>query len=222
MQRILDIVLSGAALLLLSPVLLMIIFILRFSGEGEIFYKQNRVGKGGQRFGVFKFATMMKNSENMGTGTITVKNDPRVLPFGRVLRKTKVNELPQLLNIFLGDMSVVGPRPQEERCFNAFPERSQEEIIKVRPGLSGIGSIVFRDEEELMHAATDKDHFYDSIVMPYKGLLEEWYVANYGLPSYFFIIFATVWVVLFPTSSIIWRLFPELPKPPDELSVSLN
>ena len=217
MQRLLDIVFSGLALLVLSPLLVPIAIALRLTGEGEVFFIQQRVGRGGQPFGLYKFATMLKNSPNLGTGTVTVKNDPRVLPLGRFLRKTKINELPQLLNIFKGDMSIIGPRPQTQRCFDAFPARSQAEIIKVRPGLSGIGSIVFRDEEELMHASKEPERFYDQVIMPYKGALEEWYVAHQGLWTYLAAIFVTAWVVLFPESRLAWRAFPQLPAVPAEL-----
>lgn len=217
MQRLLDVVFSGLALLVLSPLLVPIALILRLTGEGEVFFIQQRVGRGGGMFGLYKFATMLKDSPNLGTGTVTVKDDPRVLPMGRFLRRTKINELPQLLNIFRGDMSIVGPRPQTQRCFDAFPARSQAEIIKVRPGLSGIGSIVFRDEEELMHAAKDPERFYDDVIMPYKGQLEEWYVANQGLWTYLCCIVLTAWVVLVPTSTVFWRVFKDLPLPPPEL-----
>lgn len=217
MQRLLDIVFSGLALLVLSPLLIPIALALRFSGEGEIFYVQQRIGRGGRMFGLYKFATMLKDSPNLGTGTVTVKHDPRVLPMGRFLRKTKLNELPQLLNIFKGDMSVIGPRPQTRRCFDAFPASSQAEIIKVRPGLSGVGSIVFRDEEELMHASADPERFYDDVIMPYKGQLEEWYVANQGLGTYLRCIGLTAWVVLVPGSNVVWRMLPSLPEPPRAL-----
>lgn len=221
MQRLLDILLSGLALLVLSPLLLPIMLALRLSGEGEVFYVQQRVGRGGRPFGLYKFATMLKNSPNIGTGTVTVKDDPRVLPLGRFLRKTKINELPQLLNIFRGDMSLVGPRPQTQRCFDAFPPASQAQIIKVRPGLSGIGSIVFRDEEELMHASAEPERFYDDVIMPYKGRLEEWYVSHQGVWTYFSCIFATGWVVVFPKSRLVWRLFAGLPAPPAALAASV-
>ena len=214
MQRSLDILLSGLALLVLSPLLVPVAIALRLTGEGEVFFIQQRVGRGGQPFGLYKFATMLKDSPNIGTGTVTVKGDPRVLPLGRLLRKTKINELPQLLNILKGDMSIIGPRPQTRRCFDAFPARSQAEIIKVRPGLSGIGSIVFRDEEELMHASAEPERFYDEVIMPYQGALEEWYVAHRGLWTSLAAIFATAWVVLFPKSDIVWKLFPGLPSPP--------
>ncbi len=222
MQRILDIFFSGLALIVLAPLLVPIVILLRFTGEGEIFYVQQRIGRGGKMFGLLKFATMLKNSPNLGTGTVTLKNDPRVLPMGGFLRKTKINELPQLLNILKGDMSIVGPRPQTQRCFDAFPKASQVEIMKVRPGLSGIGSIFFRDEEDLMHSARDPNRFYDEVIMPYKGALEEWYVRNTSLRTYLMVIFVTAWVVVFPASRIAWRLFSGLPTPPLVLSERLS
>lgn len=218
MQRIFDIIFSGIALVILSPLLLPLMFILSVTGEGEIFFPQSRVGSGGKRFKLYKFATMLKDSPNMGTGTITIKNDPRVLPIGRFLRKTKINELPQLINIFIGDMSIIGPRPQTQRCFDAFPLSSQNEIIKVRPGLSGIGSIIFRDEEDMIYANDDPDKFYDEIVMPYKGSLEDWYVSHQNITSYLSLIGLTIWVMLGFSSGLAWKLFKDLPRPPQELN----
>lgn len=221
MQRFLDILLSGLALVVLAPLLLPIMLVLRVTGEGEVFYVQQRIGRGGKPFGLYKFATMLKNSPSLGTGTVTVKGDPRVLPVGRFLRKTKINELPQLLNIFKGDMSIIGPRPQTRRCFDAFPVRSQAEIIKVRPGLSGIGSIVFRDEEELMHASQEPERFYDEVIMPYKGALEEWYVANRTFRVDALCILITLWVVISPKTRVAWRAFRGLPEPPADLIASV-
>ena len=222
MQRLFDIVLSGLALLVLSPLLLPIAILLRLTGEGEVFFLQSRVGKGGKAFQLYKFATMLKASPNMGTGTVTVKNDPRILPMGHFLRKTKINELPQLLNILNGDMSVVGPRPQTQRCFDAFLPASQKAIMQVRPGLSGIGSIIFRDEENLLHGQADSVRFYDEVIAPYKGALEEWYVVNQGLRTYLLCIGVTAWVVLNPESNLAWRVFGSLPRPPDELAAALH
>ncbi len=218
MQRIFDIFFSGIALLVFTPLLVPIAIALKFSGEGEIFYAQQRVGRSGKMFALLKFATMLKDSPNLGTGTVTVKNDPRVLPLGNFLRKTKINELPQLLNIFFGDMSVVGPRPQTLRCFEAFNADVKEQIIKVRPGLSGIGSIIFRDEESLLHNASDPVAYYDSIIAPYKGEVEKWYINNQSLTNYFLLIFMTLWVVIFSKSQIAWKVFSDLPKPPTEFT----
>jgi len=192
--------------------------ILKFTGEGEIFYLQDRVGKNGKIFKLIKFATMLKDSPNMGTGTVTVKDDPRILPFGRFLRKTKINELPQLINILKGDMSVIGPRPQTPRCFAAFDKTSQEAIKKVQPGLSGIGSVVFRNEEEILDEATgDRLKYYDEVIAPYKGKLEEWFVEHRNLYTYFMLIFLTIWVVLFPQSRLHYKVFKDLPPKPKEL-----
>ena len=217
MQRLFDIIFSCIALVLLLPLFLPLMFILRLTGEGEIFFLQNRVGRKGRHFKLYKFATMLKDSPNIGTGTVTIKNDPRVLTVGRFLRKTKVNELPQLINIFNGDMSLIGPRPQTQRCFDAFPLSSQNEIIKVRPGLSGMGSIIFRNEEDMMNANNDPDKFYDEIVMPYKGSLENWYVSHQNIVSYFSLIGLTIWVGLGFSSCLVWKLFKDLPSPPKEL-----
>lgn len=218
MQRILDIALALAALVVLAPLLLLVAAVLRCTGEGEVFYVQPRVGRGGTPFGLFKFATMLKASPSLGTGTITLKDDPRVLPVGRVLRKTKINELPQLLNVLRGEMSIVGPRPQTPRCFGAFPARSRECIVRVRPGLTGVGSLVFRDEESLMHAAGDPDGFYDNVIMPYKGELEEWYVQNASLRVYAKVVVLTAWVVAGGSRTMIGRWLPGLPAPPDVLA----
>jgi lipopolysaccharide/colanic/teichoic acid biosynthesis glycosyltransferase len=218
MQRFFDIIFVGLAIIFLSPLLIPIMLILRFSGEGEIFFGQQRVGKDAKSFMLLKFATMLKDSQHMGTGTVTIKNDPRVLPVGHFLRKTKINELPQLLNILKGDMSIIGPRPQTQRCFDAFPEDAQQDIIKVRPGLSGVGSIVFRGEEEMVDNAGDADRFYDQVIMPYKGKLEQWYVCNQTLRHYFLLILLTVWVVIFPDSRLFWKVFTDIPQPPPALS----
>ena len=222
MERFFDILFSGLALLLLSPLLVPIVIILKGSGEGEVFFLQERIGKEGEFFKLFKFATMLKNSPNLGTGTVTMRGDPRVLPVGKFLRKTKINELPQLLNIFFGDMSVIGPRPLTAQTFSSYSDSTQAVIKRVRPGLSGVGSIIFRGEEDIMHGATASVDFYDNIIAPYKGSLEEWFVSNKGLYIYFMAIFITVWAVLFPKTSIAWRVFKGLPDPPEDLKVSLN
>ena len=215
MQRILDIILSGIALIVLSPLLIPLICILRITGEGEIFFLQDRVGFGGKRFKLYKFATMVKNSPNIGTGTVTIKNDPRILPLGGILRKTKINELPQLINIFNGDMSVIGPRPQTKRCFDAFSDSAQKDIMNVRPGLSGIGSVIFRNEENMMHANADPDLLYDTVIMPYKGKLESWYAKNSSVLNYILLIALTVYVILFRSTRFIFWCYPSLPRPPE-------
>lgn len=220
--RVVDFLLSAIFISWVLPLWLIVIPILYFTGEGEVFYRQPRVGRGGKLFNILKFATMLKNSPNIGTGELTVHNDPRVLPIGRFLRKSKINELPQLINVLVGDMSIVGPRPQTPRCFSAFPKSVQDEITKIRPGLSGIGSIIFRGEEKMMRNAPDPVAFYDQVIMPYKGRIEQWYVENRTLKNYSLVILATIWVILFPNSRIAWTWFKGLPIPPEDLAPHLN
>ena len=217
MKRFLDVVLSFLALVVLAPFLLPVVVILRFTGEGEIFYIQERAGRGGESFGLYKFATMLKNSPNSGAGEITVRGDPRVLPFGQFLRKTKLNELPQLWNIFIGDMSVVGPRPMVLNTYAHYPEEAREKLNTIRPGLTGIGSIVFRDEERYLSERDEPMEFYREHIIPYKSDLELWFVENNTLWLYIKIIVVTAWVVVFPSSTIVDKAFVGIPGLPDSL-----
>ncbi len=217
MKRFLDVVLSFLALVVLAPFLLPVGVILRFTGEGEVFYIQERAGRGGNSFGLYKFATMLKNSPNIGAGEITVRGDPRVLPFGQFLRKTKLNELPQLWNIFIGDMSVVGPRPMVLNTYAHYPESARQKLNTIRPGLTGIGSIVFRDEERYLADRDEPMEFYREHIIPYKSDLELWFVEKNTLWVYIKIIVVTAWVVVFPSSNIVDKAFDGIPPVPDSL-----
>jgi len=220
--RFFDIFFSVLALIVLSPLLVPVVIILKFTGEGEIFYLQDRVGKDEKLFKVIKFATMLKDSPNIGTGDVSVKDDPRVLPFGKFLRKTKINELPQLINILKGDMSVIGPRPLTKRNYELYNNRIKNQIKKVKPGLSGIGSVVFRDEENILDDPNiDRLKFYDDVIAPYKGELEEWYVKHQNLYTYFMFICLTAWTVIKPDTKLHFKVFKDLPKPPKELEGKL-
>ena len=213
-KRLLDVFVSLVALTLLLPVFIPIIIILRFTAEGEIFYFQERIGLNNSRFQIWKFATMLKNSMNMGTGSITLQNDFRVTPIGKFLRKTKINELPQIINILKGDISLVGPRPLVTKTFSAYTEEIQSKIYNVKPGLTGIGSIVFRDEESLISAVKDEDphEFYKRVIAPYKGELEMWYQKHNSFFLDLQLIFMTALVVLVPTSKLYEKWFKDLPK----------
>lgn len=215
--RYLDILFSLAALLVFSPLLMLLSIALRFSGEGEVFYRQVRIGKGGHEFYLLKFATMMKNSPAMGSGELTLQNDPRVLPLGQILRKTKLNELPQLLNILMGDLSLIGPRPQTRRYYDCYAAVDRAWIDTIRPGLSGVGSILFRDEETLLTKVTDPISFDDQVVTPYKGQVERWFAENQSVSLYFELIFTTVLVVLMPSYGFNQRLLRRVPAPPTAL-----
>ena len=218
MQRLFDLVISGLSILVLSPLLLPIILLLRITGEGEVFFSQERMGKGGSLFSLHKFATMLKDSPNIGSGTLTVQNDPRILPLGNFLRKTKINELPQLFNVFKGDMSIVGPRPQSSRNFSAFSEDVQKNIILVSPGLTGLGSIFFSNEEAMLTSAVNHDEFYDAVIMPYKGQLETWYVDHATILIDLKIIYVTALKIIFPKLGLnLSKFFDGMPNPPKEL-----
>ena len=212
-KRIFDLLLSSIVIIVLSPLLIPIIIGLKLTGEGYIFYYQKRVGYRNKYFNIIKFATMLKNSPNIGTGLITLRNDPRVTPMGGFLRKTKINELPQVFNVLMGDMSIVGPRPLVDKTFNAYPEEIRYQVYNCKPGITGIGSVVFRDEEELMSATTlPPQEFYQLVVAPYKGELELWYQQHRSLWVDLVIIFLTVWVVAFPKSQLMFKVFKDLPK----------
>lgn len=217
MQRFFDILFSSLALIVLSPLLVPVALLLLFTGEGEVFYIQKRIGRHGKPFGLFKFATMLKDSPRLGNGDITIKNDPRVLPAGRFLRKTKINELPQLINIFKGDMSIVGPRPMIPKTFEQYGEDGKF-ISQVRPGLTGVGSIIFRDEERFLATQSDPATFYFNVINPHKAKLELWYLENQSLRLYFMIIFLTAWVVLFPDSKLHDKWLKGIPQMPDQLA----
>lgn len=213
-KRLLDIIVSIIALTLLLPLFIPIIILLRITAEGEVFYFQERIGLKNSRFQIWKFATMLKNSMNMGTGSITLQNDFRVTPIGKFLRKTKINELPQIINILKGDISLVGPRPLVTKTFSAYTEEIQSSIYNVKPGLTGIGSIVFRDEESLISAIKDEDphEFYKRVIAPYKGQLEMWYQKNKSFFLDLQLIFMTAWVILLPESRLYEKWFKDLPK----------
>ena len=215
-KRMCDVVLSGVGILVLSPLLLPVMIVLKCTGEHYVFYGQTRIGRGNTHFKIWKFATMLLNSPNMSGGLHTTKGDPRVLPFGKFLRKTKINEIPQIFNIFLGDMSVVGPRPLVDKTFEPYPPEVKARVYSVRPGLTGIGSVVFRDEESIItNSPLPPEECYAKVIAPYKGQLELWYLDHYGFWTDFKLIFATAWVVLFPQSRIVGKWFKGLPKSKD-------
>jgi lipopolysaccharide/colanic/teichoic acid biosynthesis glycosyltransferase len=215
-KRLFDISIAGLALLVLAPLLIPIMIGLKLTGEGYIWYKQERIGFRNKPFLIWKFATMLKNSPNMSGGVLTTKKDPRITPMGGFLRDNKINELPQLINIFKGDMSIVGPRPVMQVSFNVYSKDVQKVIYNVKPGLTGIGSIIFRDEEELITVVKNRDEdiwdFYSNKIYPFKGKLEHWYQANESLKTDMKIIIITVLVIVNQESDIVYRWFKDLPK----------
>lgn len=212
-KRIIDLLIASIALIVLSPILLLTVLILLFTGEHEVFYFQKRIGYQNKPFNIWKFSTMIKDSPNLGSGEITLRNDPRVTGFGKILRMTKINELPQIMNVFKGEMSIVGPRPLMEVSFKLYSTEVQRIIYNLKPGITGIGSVIFRDEEKLLSAAIDHRAMYASIY-PYKGDLEIWYQQHACTYTDFMIIFLTAWSILFPHNKLVNNLFRDLPARP--------
>jgi len=221
LKRIFDLLVSGTILLFLALPLSVVILILKLTGEREAFYFQDRVGYLGKIFKVTKFVTMLKNSPNMGTQDITLRNDPRVLPVGKFLRKTKLNEVPQFWDVFVGKLSLVGWRPLMPQGFADYPKTVQEKIVHVKPGLTGIGSIVFRDEESIITKSQtmgrDLRTCYREDIMPFKGALECWYADNHSFWVDVKILVATAVAVLRPGWKGYRNWFRGLPNPESAL-----
>lgn len=215
-KRFFDITLSLIAIIILLPVWIPICIILLLTGEHEVFYFQKRIGYKNRPFYIWKHATMLKASEQMKGGLHTTRNDPRVLPFGNFLRKTKINELPQLINIFKGEMSIVGPRPLVDKTFDPYPEHVKATIYNIKPGLTGIGSIIFRDEEKLLsETSLPPQEFYAKSILPHKGELELWYQKNISFNTDFILVFLTAWVIVVPHSELVYKIYKDLPPKPD-------
>jgi lipopolysaccharide/colanic/teichoic acid biosynthesis glycosyltransferase len=212
-KRLIDFILALIATTVLLPILIPVVIGLLATGEHYVFYFQERIGFKNKKFFIWKFATMLKNSPNMTGGLHTTRRDPRILPMGGFLRKTKLNELPQLINILKGDMSVIGPRPLVDKTFAPYPDHVKAQIYNSKPGLSGIGSIIFRDEEKLLtETSMDKSEYYAQFISPYKGELELWYQKHLSFKTDILLIFLTVWVILSPESQLPFKVFKDLPK----------
>ncbi len=200
------------------PFVIPIIIALKLSGEGHIWYFQERVGYKNSSFYIWKFATMLKDSPNIGAGKFTLMNDPRVTTVGKFLRKSKINEIPQLINVLLGNMSLVGPRPQIKAYFDLYPKNMQAHIYNSIPGMTGIGSIVFRNEEKILSKSDlPIKEFHARYITPYKGELELWYNQNKSFWTDTKILILTIWKVFLPDSQILYHWFPCLPEKPEGL-----
>lgn len=218
-KQLIDTLLALIALVVLSPLLIPVCIGLLFTGEHYVFYFQRRIGYKNKYFEIWKFATMLKASPNLGTGLYTTTNDPRILPMGGFLRHAKINELPQLINILIGDMSIVGPRPLVDKTFAPYPEHVKAVIYNIKPGLTGIGSIVFRNEAQLLsEAKIPLDEFYRKNISPYKGELELWYQRHLSFYTDLKIIFLTSFALIAPQNNLVYKIFKDLPERPKELS----
>jgi lipopolysaccharide/colanic/teichoic acid biosynthesis glycosyltransferase len=178
-KRIFDIALSCVGLLLLFPVLLVVALLIKLDSRGPVFFKQERIGKGFQPFLIYKFRTMVRDAPRLG-GTITFGADPRITRIGMVLRKTKIDELPQLINVLRGEMSFVGPRPEVRQYVELF-RRDYEEILTVPPGITDLASLKFRDESEILGCLENPEEEYAKRLLPEKIKLAKEYINRSSL-----------------------------------------
>lgn len=217
-KRILDFAIALSILILISPILLLLIIALRIQDDGEVFYLQQRVGANGNIFNLIKFATMLKDSPNIGYGTITSKNDPRITKTGRILRKTKLNEIPQLFNIVMGEMSLIGPRPLIKSTYIRYSDEYKTDTRGLKPGLSGMGSLLYRNEEQDLQKFNNKElaqNHYRTKIIPTKQKIELYYNKHISLMTDMLIIVLTIFAVAFPkniesTTNILFRFHPKL------------
>lgn len=189
-KRIFDFVLSLAGLIILSPFFIVISILIRKDGKGSIFFKQKRVGKNSKEFLIYKFRTMVPDAERLGT-QITIGKDNRITRVGAFLRKYKLDELPQLINVLVGEMSLVGPRPEVPRYVNMYSEE-QRKVLLVRPGITDLASIRYKDENDLLGNVEDPEQFYINTIMPDKLKLNLEYIEKSNIFLDLFIILKTI------------------------------
>lgn len=175
MKRLLDIVLSLAAILLSCPLLLTVVAMIRLEGGGPVLFRQERVGLRGRSFHILKFRTMRPDGQGLG---ITVAGDDRITPLGRRLRSSKLDELPQLFNVLKGEMSLVGPRPELPAYVALWAADDRARVLSVRPGITDFASLIFRQEESLLAAQPDPEDYYRRILVPQKLRLARYYVRT--------------------------------------------
>lgn len=226
-KRFFDFLFSLIGILIASPIMAVAIIVLKFTGEGKVFFVQERIGYKNKPFNIYKFTTMLSAPPEQKNNTNVGKRDPRITPIGAFFRMSKIDEFPQMFNVLKGDMSFVGPRPQMlEPDFSSFPSEVQANIYNVRPGITSIGSVVFRDEAQIISQLKDlgKDgaDFKRNVIFPYKGYLEMWYNKNQSLWVDFKILLLTAWTLIFPTSQMAYKLFDDLPVRDNELDVEFD
>lgn len=188
-KRIFDLLVSALGLIILSPIFALIALLIRLTSPGPVFYRARRVGQGGREFTLYKFRSMVADADRRGPG-ITAAGDPRVTSIGRVLRRTKLDELPQLWNVLRGDMSLVGPRPEDPR-YVALYTPAQRRVLDVRPGITSLASIEYRNEEAVLHGP-DWEQRYIHEVMPAKLAIDLRYVQRATLFTDLLIILRTL------------------------------
>ncbi len=195
-KRLIDVSISALSLVVLAPLFLLIGAAIKAQSRGPVFFRQLRVGKGFRPFRIYKFRTMVDGASNAGP-LVTAGGDSRITRLGAILRRTKIDELPQLINVFVGDMSLVGPRPEVPRYVEAC-RREYEDILRVRPGITDMSSIIFRDEERLLKGRANPEDYYRRTLLPMKLRIAAAYVDNASLSLDFRILGDTVAKVVRP------------------------
>jgi len=176
MKRVFDIFFSLIGLLISLPLFAVVGILIKIDSTGPVFFRQERIGRNFERFAIFKFRTMVLDAEKKGL-SITSNTDKRVTRVGKILRKLKMDELPQLINVLRGDMSLVGPRPEVERYVELY-KKDYREILKVRPGITDVSSILYRDEEGVLGDQADPESYYVRVVLPQKIKLSQEYLKK--------------------------------------------
>lgn len=195
MIRLIDIIFSTLGILILMPFFILVSLIIKFNSKGPLIYKQSRVGIYNSNINVYKFRTMHINSDSLGLLTVGGR-DPRITSVGYYLRKYKLDELPQLFNVLIGDMSIVGPRPEVRKYVDMYtPE--QKRVLSIRPGITDWASIQYRDENIILEKAKDPEKDYVNIIIPDKIKYNLIYIEKYNVLEYLKIIFMTVWKIIF-------------------------
>jgi lipopolysaccharide/colanic/teichoic acid biosynthesis glycosyltransferase len=199
-KRVTETVVSILLAIAISPVIAIVALAVRLTSPGPLFYRQKRVGIGGRQFDIIKFRTMYVGSDRQGPA-VTAAGDPRITPIGVFLRKSKLDEIPQLFNVIRGDMSLVGPRPQVPKFVNHFDEKYKELVLSVRPGVTGPTSLCFRHEEQMLEHVSDQEAYYIDRILPMKLEMDAWYVLNRSMPKDAAIVCVTVWLLCSPVMS---------------------
>ena len=190
MIRFFDFVLSLVGLVILAPIFIVLAVWIKIDSMGPVFYKQIRVGQNGKDFGLFKFRSMVVDADKKGLITVGGR-DPRITRSGYFIRKYKLDELPQLINVLVGDMSLVGPRPEVRKYVELYTDE-QQKVLSVKPGITDYASIEYMDENEILGKSTDPEKTYIEEIMPEKIKYNMKYIKNRSLIEYFKIIFLTV------------------------------
>lgn len=193
-KRFFDIAVSLLGIVITSPILLVVSLLIKLTSKGPVLYKQERIGRKGEPFRILKFRTMVVNADAQGL-KITVGGDKRITGVGEFLRKSKLDELPQLFNVLFGQMSLVGPRPEVKEYVDLYTEQ-QKKVLSVRPGITDYASVCFRNENEILAQAEDPQKEYIEHIMPLKLRYNQKYIEEMGVFTDLKLIFLTVYVIL--------------------------